>query len=92
MSKEITHKSSNSRKNILWRQIPSNRLLAYTKKMIIQNSASLIFYALAKILVDTLDETRQTWTLSFKGQLQHFDKLSLFDTFRHVDNGFDINV
>ena len=26
----------------------------------------------------------------FKGQLQHFDKLSLFDRFRHVENGFDI--
>ena len=26
----------------------------------------------------------------FKGQLQRFDKLSLFDRFRHVENGFDI--
>ena len=26
-----------------------------------------------------------------KGQLQRFDKLSLFDRFRHVENGFDIN-
>ena len=25
-----------------------------------------------------------------KGQLQRFDKLSLFDRFRHVENGFDI--
>ena len=25
-----------------------------------------------------------------KGQLQGFDKLSLFDRFRHVENGFDI--
>ena len=55
MWKEITHKSSNSKKNILSRKVPSNRLLAYTQQ-------SLIFYAFAKILVDTLDETRQTWT------------------------------
>ena len=27
----------------------------------------------------------------FKGQLQRFDKLSLFDRFRHVEDGFDIN-
>ena len=27
----------------------------------------------------------------FKGQLQRFHKLSLFDRFRHVENGFDIN-
>ena len=27
----------------------------------------------------------------FKGQLQHFDKLSVFDRFRHVENGFDNN-
>ena len=26
-----------------------------------------------------------------KGQLQRFHKLSLFDRFRHVENGFDIN-
>ena len=26
-----------------------------------------------------------------KGQLQRFDKLSLFDRFRHAENGFDIN-
>ena len=26
-----------------------------------------------------------------KGQLQRLDKLSLFDRFRHVENGFDIN-
>ena len=26
-----------------------------------------------------------------KGQLQRFDKLSLFDRFRHVENGLDIN-
>ena len=28
---------------------------------------------------------------SFKGQLQRFHKLSLFDIFRHIENGFDIN-
>ena len=27
----------------------------------------------------------------FKGQLQRFHKLSLFDRFRHVENGLDIN-
>ena len=27
----------------------------------------------------------------FKGQLQRFHKLSLFDRFRHVENRFDIN-
>ena len=27
----------------------------------------------------------------FKGQLQRFDKSSLFDRFRHVENGLDIN-
>ena len=26
-----------------------------------------------------------------KGQLQRFDKSSLFDRFGHVENGFDIN-
>ena len=26
-----------------------------------------------------------------KGQLQRFHKLSLFDRFRHVENGFDVN-
>ena len=26
-----------------------------------------------------------------KGQLQRFHKSSLFDRFRHVENGFDIN-
>ena len=26
-----------------------------------------------------------------KGQLQHFHKLSLFDRFRYVENGLDIN-
>ena len=32
------------------------------------------------------------WTgKSVKGQLQRFHKLSLFDRFRHVENGFDIN-
>ena len=59
MWKEITHKSSNSKRNILWRKVPSNRLLAYTRQ-------GLIFYAFAKILVDTLDETRQTWITFFK--------------------------
>ena len=41
---------------------------------------------------------RARWTkfspnfiLLLKGQLQRFDKLSLFDRFRHVENGFDIN-
>ena len=29
--------------------------------------------------------------LLFKGQLQRFHKLSLFDRFRHVENGLDIN-
>ena len=29
--------------------------------------------------------------IDFKGQLQRFHKLSLFDKFRHVENGFDIN-
>ena len=29
--------------------------------------------------------------LSFKGQLQRFHKLSLFDRFRYVENGLDIN-
>ena len=33
----------------------------------------------------------QSGGLHFKGQLQRFDKLSLFDRFRHVENGFDIN-
>ena len=33
-------------------------------------------------------ETRQL----IKGQLQRFHKLSLFDRFRHVENGFDIIV
>ena len=28
--------------------------------------------------------------ISVKGQLQRFDELSLFDRFRHVENGFDI--
>ena len=27
----------------------------------------------------------------FKGQLQRFHKLSLFDRFRNVENSFDIN-
>ena len=31
-----------------------------------------------------------TLTEAIKGQLQRFDKLSLFDRFRHVENGFDI--
>ena len=26
-----------------------------------------------------------------KGQLQRFHKLSIFDRFRHVENGLDIN-
>ena len=30
-------------------------------------------------------------TGKFKGQLQRFHKLSLFDRFRHVESGFDIN-
>ena len=29
--------------------------------------------------------------VSFKGQLQRFHKLSLFDRFRHAENGLDIN-
>ena len=32
------------------------------------------------------------WIRLFKGQLQRFHKLSLFDRFRHVENGLDINV
>ena len=32
---------------------------------------------------------KNVWKL--KGQLQRFQKLSLFDRFRHVENGFDIN-
>ena len=28
---------------------------------------------------------------NIKGQLQRLHKLSLFDRFRHVENGFDIN-
>ena len=27
----------------------------------------------------------------FKGQLQRFDKLGLFDRFRHIESGFDID-
>ena len=30
-------------------------------------------------------------SVNFKGQLQRFHKLSLFDRFRHAENGFDIN-
>ena len=30
--------------------------------------------------------------LSVKGQLQRFDKLRLFNRFRHVENGFDIKA
>ena len=29
--------------------------------------------------------------VAFKGQLQRFHKLSLFDRFRNVENGLDIN-
>ena len=33
-----------------------------------------------------------TWKFTaIKGQLQRFHKLSLFDRFRHVENGLDIN-
>ena len=28
---------------------------------------------------------------NFKGQLQRFDKLNLFDRFRHAENGVDIS-
>ena len=35
------------------------------------------------------NHSHSTWR--FKGQLQRFHKLSLFDRFRHVENGFDIN-
>ena len=31
------------------------------------------------------------FTYAFKGQLQRFHKLSLFDRFKHVENGLDIN-
>ena len=30
-------------------------------------------------------------TKLFKGQLQRFHKVSLFDRFRHAENGLDIN-
>ena len=32
----------------------------------------------------------RNWMQVLKGQLQRLDKLSLFDRFRHVENGFDI--
>ena len=34
---------------------------------------------------------RLKYATNFKGQLQRFHKLSLFDRFRHVENGLDIN-
>ena len=42
---------------------------------------------------NNLDQKHKTGTSlqSFKGQLQRFDKLSLSDRLRHVENGFDIN-
>ena len=36
-------------------------------------------------------ETSCSSKIIFNGQLQRFDKLSLFDRFRHVENSFDIN-
>ena len=38
-----------------------------------------------------LSNTIQPHVFAVKGQLQRFHKLSLFDRFRHVENGFDIN-
>ena len=44
------------------------------------------------LLLITKDEKKHYVQIKdFKGQLQHFHKLSLFDRFRHVENGFDIN-
>ena len=36
-------------------------------------------------------QTENIIGLHLKGQLQRFHKLSLFDRFRHVENGLDIN-
>ena len=42
--------------------------------------------------LDLKDHLRKgcKWFFDLKGQLQRFDKLSLFDRFRHVENDFDI--
>ena len=37
------------------------------------------------------EDTEASFYGDFKGQLQRFDKLSLSDRLRHVENGFDIN-
>ena len=38
-----------------------------------------------------MSKSRPQVKSKLKGQLQRFHKLSLFDTFRHVENGLDIN-
>ena len=35
--------------------------------------------------------TTELIVFELKGQLQRFDRLSLFDRFRHVENGFDVD-
>ena len=41
--------------------------------------------------VNIPDPTIKSTINKIKGQLQPFHKLSLFDRFRHVENGLDIN-
>ena len=43
-------------------------------------------FSLSKRFLQDLNDV-----FSVKGQLQRFHKLSLFDRFRHVENGLDIN-
>ena len=38
-----------------------------------------------------INSLKAPYFTSLKGQLQRFHKLSLFDKFRHVENGLDIN-
>ena len=48
---------------------------------------------LANLGICKYDQIQLSWLLQIylKGQLQRFHKLSLFDRFRHVENGLDIN-
>ena len=48
-------------------------------------------YSRVEITINTLEGRREPIVCILKGQLQRFDKLSVFDRFRHVENGFDIN-
>ena len=72
-------------------KIINKHILEYNPRCIVVHCGNHSVNLVAEDSLKHSDRLKECHQISLKGQLQRFDKLSLFDRFRHVENGFDIN-